>query len=94
MMCEKVGINGRQVFAWRRGGPEPHGTSSQSASRGRNTVLVKIENLGASWQLYLSIHDPEWILSEAIERQLIRYVSGRCSPSVLVQGPLWRDVGR
>ena len=57
----KVWINGEQVFAWSGGRPaQPHQDEFPiRLKEGRNTVLVKIENLGASWQLYLSIHDPE-----------------------------------
>lgn len=57
----KVWLNGEEVFSW-------HGGRAASAHQneipvrlkaGPNAVLVKVENLGANWQLFLSFHDPE-----------------------------------
>jgi len=57
----KVWVNGEQVFSWSGGRPaKPHQDEfAVTLKEGRNAVLVKVENLGASWQLYLSLHDPE-----------------------------------
>jgi hypothetical protein len=56
----KVWVNGEQVFSWSGGrGAQPHQDEfAVHLKKGRNNVLVKVENLGASWQLYLSLHDP------------------------------------
>jgi hypothetical protein len=57
----KVWVNGTQVFAWSGGRPaKTHQDEFPiRLNEGRNMVLVKVENFGASWQLYLSIHDPK-----------------------------------
>ena len=60
----KVWVNGAEVFSWCSvpdGGrtASPHQDEfTVNLKAGANPVLVKVENLGANWQLYLSIHDP------------------------------------
>lgn len=57
-------VNGKDVFQF---SSVPHGrTAKQHQNKfkaqlkeGANQVLVKVENLGGSWQLYLAVHDPE-----------------------------------
>ncbi|MFH1740080.1 MAG: hypothetical protein ABIH23_13815 [bacterium] len=57
-------VNGVDVFQF---SGAPHGRSAVlhqdkftvKLKKGPNDVLVKVENLGKSWQLYLSVHDPD-----------------------------------
>ncbi len=61
----RVWVNGEDVFAWSsvaQGGraAAPHQDEFPvQLNKGRNRVLAKVENLGRSWQLYLSVHDPD-----------------------------------
>ncbi|MBI5093238.1 MAG: hypothetical protein HZB26_12460 [Candidatus Hydrogenedentes bacterium] len=60
----RVWINGKNVFSWSgtaTGGrpAKPHQNEIPvQLTKGPNSVLVKVENLGKDWQLYLSAHDP------------------------------------
>jgi hypothetical protein len=58
-------INGEEVFSWcsvpQLGrSARPHQDEIEvHLKEGSNEVLVKVENLGANWQLYLAFHDPD-----------------------------------
>jgi hypothetical protein len=56
----KVWVNGEVVFALHTGrGASPHqDTIPVHLNAGRNDVLVKVENFGYNWALYLSFDDP------------------------------------
>lgn len=60
----RVRVNGEVVFSWcgaLTGGrlAKPHQNEIPvTLKAGRNVILVKVENLGNEWQLYLSVHDP------------------------------------
>ena len=57
----KVWVNGAEVFSWYGGRTaQPHQNQvSLHLNAGRNEVLVKVANLGANWELFLSFRDPE-----------------------------------
>ena len=57
-------VNGEDVFAWcsvpdggRTAAPHQNRFDA-SLKAGSNDLLVKVENLGANWQLYLAVDDP------------------------------------
>ena len=64
----RVWVNGQDVFAWSSvaqggRGAQPHQNEFPvHLKAGENVVLVKVENLGANWQLYLSANDPTRVL--------------------------------
>jgi hypothetical protein len=57
----RVWVNGALVFSKHvpRGGTPHDDEIPVKLKAGANPVLVKVENLGASWKLYLSVHDPK-----------------------------------
>ena len=61
----KVWVNEKEVFSWcgaAHGGrsAQPHQDEFEvDLKEGSNQVLVKVENLGGGWQLYLSVRDPD-----------------------------------
>ena len=65
----KLWLNGQEIFAWsgtaeggRKARPQEN-VFEVHLKQGENTVLAKVENLGAAWQLYLAFHDAERQLS-------------------------------
>jgi hypothetical protein len=60
----RVWVNGADVFQF---SSAPHGRTAKPhqneftapLKKGPNEILVKVENLGASWQLYLAVYDPD-----------------------------------
>jgi hypothetical protein len=65
----KVWVNGELVFSRHIG---RHAAPNQESfgvklRAGRNAVLVKIENWGARWELYLSAHDPDNVLAFGVQ---------------------------
>jgi len=70
----RVWLNGAVVFSWPS---EPTGGRTATPHQdeipmhlnaGENTVLVKVENLGLNWQLYLSFRDPDRVLRYELPR--------------------------
>ncbi|MBI4558756.1 MAG: hypothetical protein HY706_14335 [Candidatus Hydrogenedentes bacterium] len=68
-----VFVNGKTVFSWSsapEGGRSAHPHQNEipvHLQAGMNIVVVKVENLGRDWQLYLAIHDPKQELKLELE---------------------------
>ena len=65
----KIWVNGEVVFALHAGRrADPHmNTIPVRLNAGANDVLVKVENLGSRWQLYVSFDDPDRVLTYGTE---------------------------
>ena len=65
----KVWVNGEEVFALHTGrsATQHQDTIPVHLNAGTNHVLVKVENLGANWALYLSFDDPDRALTFGTE---------------------------
>ncbi len=61
----RVWLNGEQIYSMHigRSGTPHDDTMEVELKQGENTILVKVANYGRSWKLYLSLHDPERILT-------------------------------
>jgi hypothetical protein len=65
----KIWLNGEVVFSKHIGrGATPHQEElNVHLNEGPNSVLVKLENWGANWQLYMSADDPDRLLRFDVE---------------------------
>ncbi len=65
----KLFVNGEEVYSNDRGGYARPGdnTVEVQLKEGRNTLLLKVANLGNAWAFYFSVDDPERVLRFAIE---------------------------
>jgi hypothetical protein len=66
----KVWINGKEVYSVHPPGgrsASQHDQLQVNLKAGKNTVLVKVENIGLNWQLYLAFRDQKRELRYSIE---------------------------
>ncbi len=69
----KVLVNGKEVFSWcsvphnGRSARQHQNQFDVELQEGKNVFLAKVENLGANWQLYLALHDPNRELTVTAE---------------------------
>ena len=57
----RMWVNGNVVYSEHgpRRGSKQDAEVTAPVHAGANTILVKVENLGGNWKLYLSVHDPD-----------------------------------
>jgi hypothetical protein len=61
----RLWVNGNVVYSEHvpRSGSKHDAEVTVPVRAGENEILVKVENLGGNWKLYLSVHDPERVYS-------------------------------